>query len=117
MNPCVLNAARVVNFRCWVSTMRLFSPLVLLAWLQVTLARSFGLQSSSNDLLVNTTSGLIKGFLDTNTTSVALNKWLGVPYADDTSGKNRWRPPQPVKVKAGQIINATAYGPACMQGR
>ncbi|KAI0701389.1 carboxylesterase [Cytidiella melzeri] len=73
--------------------------------------------SPSRQLLVETTSGVIQGFLDTNTTSLPLNKWLGVPYADDTSGENRWRPPQPVKVKPGQVIDATAYGPACMQGR
>lgn len=72
---------------------------------------------AGNDLLVDTTSGLVQGFLDTNTTDVPLKKWLGIPYADDTSGQNRWRPPQPVKVKSGQIVDASAYGPACMQGR
>ena len=72
---------------------------------------------SNQDLLVQTTSGLIQGFLDTNTTDVPLKKWLGVPYAGDTSGQNRWKPPQPVQVQPGQVINASAYGPACMQGR
>ena len=72
---------------------------------------------SSKDLLVHTTSGLIQGFLDTYTTDVPLKKWLGVPFADDTSGANRWRPPQPVKVTPGKVLNASAYGPACMQGR
>jgi hypothetical protein len=72
---------------------------------------------ASDGLLVQTTSGLIQGFLDVNTTDVPLKKWLGVPFADDTSGKNRWRPPQPVQVKSGQVFNATAFGPACMQGR
>lgn len=85
---------------------------VLLASLRVV-AES----EAASDLLVQTTSGAVQGFLDTNTTDVPLKKWLGVPYADDTSGANRWRPPQPVKVKHGQVINATAYGPACMQGR
>ena len=69
-------------------------------------------------LLAQTTSGLVQGFLDNTTTpDVPLKKWLGVPYADDTSGANRWRPPQAVKVKPGRVLDATAFGPACMQGR
>ncbi len=97
--------------------MRISFALTLLPWLSIALADSQNFTTSDNNLLVKTTSGFIQGFLDTNTTSVPLNKWLGVPYADDTSGENRWRPPQPVKVKAGQVINASAYGVACMQGR
>lgn len=68
-------------------------------------------------LIVQTTSGLVQGFLDATTASIPLKKWLGVPFADDTAGKNRWRAPQPVKVKPGHVFNATAFGPACMQGR
>lgn len=90
---------------------------VLLAALRVVAATKQQLGEHPNDLLVQTTSGLVQGFLDTNTTDVPLKKWLGVPYADDTSGSNRWRPPQAVKVKPGHIIDASAYGPACMQGR
>lgn len=87
---------------------------ILLTTLRVVAAAS---APAANDFLVQTTSGLLQGFLDVNTTDVPLKKWLGVPYADDTSGANRWRPPQPVNVEDGQVINATAYGPACMQGR
>lgn len=72
---------------------------------------------SDADLLVHTTSGLIQGFSDTTTTEVPLKKFLGVPFAADTSDANRWQPPQPVKVTPGKVINATAFGPACMQGR
>ncbi|GJE94821.1 carboxylesterase [Phanerochaete sordida] len=87
---------------------------VLLTALRVVVAAS---APGASGLLVQTTSGAVQGFLDTNTTDVPLKKWLGVPYADDTSGANRWRPPQPVKVRHGEVINASAYGPACMQGR
>lgn len=72
---------------------------------------------SSRDLLVQTTSGLVQGFLDLNTTNVPLKKWLGVPYAADTSGANRWRPPQPFEATPEKVLDASAYGPACMQGR
>lgn len=73
--------------------------------------------SSARGPIVRTTSGLVQGFVDSTTTPVALNKWLGVPFAEDTSGANRWRPPVPIKATSQGIINATAYGPACMQGR
>lgn len=69
-----------------------------------------------SDLIVSTTSRPVQGYSDTNTTSVKLNKWLGIPFAQDTSGKNRWRAPQHLLVSR-KIFNATAYGPACMQGR
>lgn len=69
-----------------------------------------------SNLIVSTTSGAVQGYSDANMTSVKLNKWLGIPFAQDTSGKNRWKAPQPFPVSR-TIFNATAYGPACMQGR
>lgn len=69
-------------------------------------------------LLVNTTSGLVRGYLDTATAPVALRKWYGVPYAQDTSGQNRWRPPKAVVPHADRsVFNASEFGPACLQGR
>ncbi|CAA7260352.1 unnamed protein product [Cyclocybe aegerita] len=69
------------------------------------------------DLLVHTTSGRVRGFLDSTTTNVELKKWLGIPFAEDTAGQNRWRPPKPLKPTRDSILNATTYGPACLQGR
>lgn len=66
--------------------------------------------------LVQTTSGKVQGFLDTNTTSVPLHKWYGVRFAQDTTGANRWLPPKPY-FDGTAIFNATVYGPACLQGR
>lgn len=88
-----------------------------IAFLSALAAANSNALPSTKDLLVQTTSGHIQGFLDTNTTDVPLKKWLGVPFAADTSGANRWRPPQPVKVTPGKVLNASVYGPACMQGR
>ncbi|PPQ86399.1 hypothetical protein CVT25_003579 [Psilocybe cyanescens] len=67
--------------------------------------------------IVRTTSGLVRGYVGSTTTPVALNKWLGVPFAEDTSDANRWRPPIPIKTTSQDIFNATVYGPACLQGR
>ncbi|HEX5305819.1 MAG TPA: carboxylesterase family protein [Dyella sp.] len=45
---------------------------------------------------------------------VALQEFLGIPYAAPPVGPLRWKPPQPV---AGwnQVREATAFGPRCMQ--
>ncbi|KAF9445924.1 carboxylesterase [Macrolepiota fuliginosa MF-IS2] len=69
------------------------------------------------DLIINTSSGHVKGYLDATTTPDApLFKWLGIPYAQDTAGQNRWKPPQPI-VPSHTVFDASNYGPACLQGR
>ena len=40
--------------------------------------------------------------------------WRGVPYGEDTSGKNRWRAPRPAPVWDG-VREATAFAPVCPQ--
>ena len=72
--------------------------------------------TTNDPLLVSTTSGKIQGFRDTTTTSVALQKWYGVRFAQDTSGQNRWKPPKAF-VDTKNVFNASAFGPACLQGR
>lgn len=72
--------------------------------------------SSKNSLLVQSTSGPILGYLDDTTVpSTPLQKWYGVRFAQDTSGENRWTPPKPFT--SNEVFNASAFGPACMQGR
>lgn len=67
---------------------------------------------------ISTTSGKVQGYLDGSTTSTQLQKWYGIRFAQDTSGRNRWRPPQPfTDANPDTVFNATEFGPACMQGR
>ncbi len=40
--------------------------------------------------------------------------YLGIPYADDTSGDNRWQPPN-AKAKFATKYQATSFGPECPQ--
>lgn len=47
-------------------------------------------------------------------TADGVDAFLGVPYADDTGGKNRWRPPQP-PVKWDAARPATDFGDDCQQ--
>lgn len=39
----------------------------------------------------------------------------GIPYADDTSGANRWMPPRDPKPWKGSLFDASEYGPVCPQ--
>lgn len=41
-------------------------------------------------------------------------EFLGIPFAAQPIGNLRWRPPQPAPHWQG-VLNATEYGPACMQ--
>lgn len=66
---------------------------------------------------VLTTSGRVSGYTDRSTTPITLNKWLGIRFAQDTAGQNRWKPPRRIRPAPSDIFNATAYGPACLQGR
>lgn len=45
--------------------------------------------------------------------------FLGIPYAEDTGGENRFKPPQIHVPENGSTVDATSYGPACpqVQGR
>lgn len=96
------------------ATMLSLIQLVGLALFQtVTLASEL---EWSESLLVTTTSGRVYGFRDTNTTTVSLQKWYGLRYAQDTSGPNRWNPPKPYSDTIN-VFNASSFGPACLQGR
>lgn len=41
--------------------------------------------------------------------------FLGIPYAQDTSGENRFKPPRPYVFPPGSTFNATKPGHACPQ--
>ncbi|KAG8777340.1 hypothetical protein FRC12_000429 [Ceratobasidium sp. 428] len=74
--------------------------------------------SDFNSLVRRTTSGSVLGYHDNVTIpDTTINKWLGIRYAQDTAGSNRWRPPQRVLPSTRAVFNATQFGPACLQGR
>jgi carboxylesterase type B len=60
---------------------------------------------------VSTAAGLDFAGLADNEVEV----FLGIRYAEDTSGANRFKPPRPYVYAPGSIINATKPGPACPQ--
>lgn len=44
-----------------------------------------------------------------------IQHFYGIPYGQDTSGKNRFKPPRPYVPTPGSIIDATKPGVACPQ--
>ncbi|KAL3478330.1 carboxylesterase [Aspergillus californicus] len=59
---------------------------------------------------VTVEQGVVKGFSQNDT-----HAFLGIPFAQDTGGENRWKAPKPIKTFPGGTFEATAYGPSCAQ--
>lgn len=66
---------------------------------------------NTNGLVVQITSGEVHGFI--NQTTPLVRQFLGVPYAEPPVGDLRFAPPQ-TKSK-GPAIQATQFGPSCLQ--
>ncbi|KAH8813903.1 Alpha/Beta hydrolase protein [Flagelloscypha sp. PMI_526] len=85
----------------------------LFAWL---LFVAFGISTATagypKDLTVDTTSGLVTGFIEDKFPNVA--QFLGVPFAEQPVGARRWLPPT-LKSKETNIFNATTFGHNCPQ--
>jgi carboxylesterase type B len=58
--------------------------------------------------------GSVCGILETTAGGKKVNAYLGIPYAESTGGKNRWRPPIPRAPWKG-TFRATQPGPSCPQ--
>lgn len=67
--------------------------------------------SSSYPVVVDTSLNVTYEGLYRNDIEV----FLGIPYGEDTSGANRFRPPVAYTPPAGSTVAAQAYGPACPQ--
>jgi para-nitrobenzyl esterase len=62
---------------------------------------------------VKTTSGLVNG---TTLADGKIRVFKGIPYAAAPTGELRWREPRPATPWQG-VRDATAFGPACLQGQ
>lgn len=64
----------------------------------------------AGDPVVTISHGALQGSTDDN----GIHRFLGIPYAADTSGANRWAPPQPVAAWDGVKL-AQDFGDICAQ--
>ncbi|CAN7945800.1 unnamed protein product, partial [Ixodes hexagonus] len=63
--------------------------------------------------LANTTHGQVAGKVY-NVLNTQVVAYLGIPYADDTGGSNRFQPPKQAKPWSG-VLEAFERGPSCYQ--
>ena len=61
--------------------------------------------------ITKTESGMVQGYPGTD---ARITVYKGIPFAADTSGENRWRPPQPVKPWEG-VRKCYEFAPITMQ--
>jgi para-nitrobenzyl esterase len=54
--------------------------------------------------------GWVRGVLDDESLS-----FLGLRYAEPPLGDRRWRPPEPLTGCVDEVVDATTWGPACVQ--
>lgn len=66
----------------------------------------------SDGLTIQTNNGLVTGFYNQSAPNV--RQFLGIPYAQPPVGDLRFAPPLPAKQRSS-TLNATAFGPSCMQ--
>ncbi len=65
--------------------------------------------------VIETTSGNICGIeQEISNVEKTVDTFLGIPYAESTDGKNRWKPPIPKK-SWQETFNATQFGSFCPQ--
>ncbi|KAK5643629.1 hypothetical protein RI129_007474 [Pyrocoelia pectoralis] len=69
---------------------------------------------SSNELIVNTAYGKIRGVSETAATGKQVNVWYGIPYAEKPIGNLRFRPSSLVKPWKN-TLDASKIPPACIQ--
>jgi carboxylesterase type B len=67
--------------------------------------------ADADSLLINTTSGVVRGF----SPHKSIHSFLGIPYALAPVGDRRFAPPQPLPEPLTGEIEATQFGPSCFQ--
>ena len=115
--PTYTNCLRIailskVRCRGWFNAVTLLLVL-LIALALVGLPRlllTSGARSATDDLVVNTTNGQVRGVIRRGGGA----EFLGIPFAQPPVGDLRWREPQPVKAWKG-VRDAATFGAPCAQ--
>lgn len=75
---------------------------------------STGYSSNSDELLVKTNKGVVRGVTLDLVTGKKVDAFLGIPYAKPPIGKNRFKHPKPID-PWNHILNATERPNSCFQ--
>jgi carboxylesterase type B len=92
--------------------MSAFSAFKIVSLVLLPLTNSLPTGSSRDDLLVQTDLFAVKGISWPNSTDVRF--FGGIPYAEPPVGEARFRPPI-AKRPTNEIIDASWFGPSCIQ--
>ncbi|OJJ47559.1 hypothetical protein ASPZODRAFT_131087 [Penicilliopsis zonata CBS 506.65] len=79
-----------------------------------------GAEAALYNTVLETNSGPVVGYRAFNSSPAGIGLdnweniavWKGIPFAQDTSGSNRFRPPQPL-AKWNETLYAAEFGPVC----
>lgn len=88
----------------------------------ISVGFAHGVQAALYDQVIETKYGPVQGipaFSSEPITNISnwadITVWKGIPFAADTSGANRWRPPQK-HAAWNTTLQASAFGDVCPQG-
>jgi acetylcholinesterase len=104
-NPCIWHYSLLV-----VVSSNIMKPALAV----LTAATQIPLSCAIGSPRVNTTSGVVEGFVSDTTPNVA--QFLGIPFAEQPVGSLRWLPPSPLSASSKDVtVNATRFGLSCPQ--
>ena len=69
---------------------------------------------SSSTIVVETKSGLVRGYKKNSSSGRGFFSFRGIPYAQAPIGKLRFQMPQPV-IRHSEVLDASKCGPDCPQ--
>ncbi|KAH9887494.1 putative lipase [Xylariomycetidae sp. FL2044] len=82
------------------------------------LMQVFGVVTASRGCVAQTPPSVVDSVHDVTYEGLhrsGIEVYLNIPYGQDTSGANRFKPPRPYEPEPGSTIVAQSYGPACPQ--
>eukprot|EP00762_Andalucia_godoyi_P008428 ANDGO_04674.mRNA.1 Para-nitrobenzyl esterase len=84
----------------------------VLAWVLALVCYGPGCSGLDASLIVATSSGTFRGYLEPQSPRAA--SWKGIPYAAAPTGPLRWRSPQPYNNLSTTVMSALEFQPPCM---
>ena len=91
--------------------MKIFSTIFTL----LALCKSWALEESDTDVIVELSSGKIRGRIESVVNGKYSRQFRGIPYAEAPVGNRRFAPPEPVQTSWVGVRDATEFASICPQ--